>query len=607
MRILRVVLIFGGVELRISSVTLRNFRACRYETTVKFGLFSTIVGKNDVGKSTILHALDIFFNRNPDIDDFCRHAAPSEPLEITVSFCELPLTIELEDGVKTTFKEEHLVDNQGNLTIRKVWLKSSLRRREVQFRVVDFVDQDFQNLCSKTENNLNALGTRLNINFPRSGRGITNKDKRAVLRKSALEANIMMNEVDISLPDEVTRKILDLLPAFHLFVADARLSEEETPFQRVFRDMIDQAIKERDDRESIEQFIEEFIDQEIAKVLTILKMHTDAISSLKARPEFKWRDLVAFHLEAKDHEGVESPLGKRGTGIRRLLMVAHFQYLATKAIEAHLVFNQVYAIEEPESFLHPGAQRALLESFRVLSDKNQIIVTSHSPVFAGATDRNNLVWVRKVNGSVEVLQGQQLDLDMLATDLGIEPSDMVYGARACVFVESPDDILFLETVASKLKDAGYIPHTFADLRIAQIPVGGRGNLKWWMSKKAMRDLNRRYGVFVDSDRKSAIGTMSSDLQQYKQDCEADGAIFHATRKREIENYIHPEVVYRQTGRSVSIGEFDDVKQQLGPKCIGLVTRMTAEQILECDSYIDEKGEQRHELLEVIPQLLNLVD
>jgi putative ATP-dependent endonuclease of the OLD family len=39
-------------------------------------------------------------------------------------------------------------------------------------------------------------------------------------------------------------------------------------------------------------------------------------------------------------------------------------------------------IEEPETFLHPSAQQDLLDSIKDLSEDNQIIITTHSPIFA---------------------------------------------------------------------------------------------------------------------------------------------------------------------------------------------------------------------------------
>lgn len=48
--------------MRLTTLKLKNFRGYRGETVVGFDDLTAFVGKNDVGKSTILEALDIFFN-----------------------------------------------------------------------------------------------------------------------------------------------------------------------------------------------------------------------------------------------------------------------------------------------------------------------------------------------------------------------------------------------------------------------------------------------------------------------------------------------------------------------------------------------------------------
>ncbi|MDT4798914.1 AAA ATPase domain protein [compost metagenome] len=48
--------------MRLQSVSIRNFRCYRDEITVVMSDLTTFVGKNDIGKSTVLEALEIFFN-----------------------------------------------------------------------------------------------------------------------------------------------------------------------------------------------------------------------------------------------------------------------------------------------------------------------------------------------------------------------------------------------------------------------------------------------------------------------------------------------------------------------------------------------------------------
>lgn len=48
--------------MKIHKITLENFRGYRNPTTIEFNDLTVFVGRNDIGKSTILEALDLFFN-----------------------------------------------------------------------------------------------------------------------------------------------------------------------------------------------------------------------------------------------------------------------------------------------------------------------------------------------------------------------------------------------------------------------------------------------------------------------------------------------------------------------------------------------------------------
>ena len=51
----------------MESLKLTNFRGYKDTIEINFDNLTVFVGKNDVGKSTILEALDIFFNDGKDV------------------------------------------------------------------------------------------------------------------------------------------------------------------------------------------------------------------------------------------------------------------------------------------------------------------------------------------------------------------------------------------------------------------------------------------------------------------------------------------------------------------------------------------------------------
>ena len=48
--------------MKIKALKLKNFRGYQKESYIDFADMTVFVGKNDAGKTTILEALDIFFN-----------------------------------------------------------------------------------------------------------------------------------------------------------------------------------------------------------------------------------------------------------------------------------------------------------------------------------------------------------------------------------------------------------------------------------------------------------------------------------------------------------------------------------------------------------------
>ncbi len=83
--------------MKINSMKIKNFRGYSSETGIVFDNLTLVVGKNDVGKSTILEALDIFFNEGKgtikidktDVNVLASNSGDSETI-ISVCFGDLP-------------------------------------------------------------------------------------------------------------------------------------------------------------------------------------------------------------------------------------------------------------------------------------------------------------------------------------------------------------------------------------------------------------------------------------------------------------------------------------------------------------------------------------
>jgi predicted ATP-dependent endonuclease of OLD family len=288
-------------------------------------------------------------------------------------------------------------------------------------------------------------------------------------------------------------------------------------------------------------------------------------------------------------------------------MVAFFQYLTEKELSEHDTY--IFAVEEPENCLHPRLQRELINSFKKLSDAgSQIIITSHSPIFAGLSPIDDISLIKRQNGVASAQQVSDFPtsegfVNNIAEDLGVEPSDQITGYNACIFVEGPTDIDFLRWIASKLKDEGVIQSNFEDKNIGFIILGG-DNIKHWIDRRAMRRLNKRFGVMVDGDRKNSTQHIPQKKLNWKQKCEEEGGIFFILRKRDIENYIHHDTLIRAGCPEQEYDSFTDMKQIFGPNVYKYIHDMSANEILQMDLY-NEGETQKHEIKEIIEKFLEL--
>ena len=76
------------------------------------------------------------------------------------------------------------------------------------------------------------------------------------------------------------------------------------------------------------------------------------------------------------------PMNKRGSGVRRLLLLNFFRAEAERQLnEAEKNNSIIYAFEEPETAQHPSHQKMLVESFIKISRKSntQVIMTTYTP------------------------------------------------------------------------------------------------------------------------------------------------------------------------------------------------------------------------------------
>jgi predicted ATPase len=137
------------------------------------------------------------------------------------------------------------------------------------------------------------------------------------------------------------------------------------------------------------------------------------------------------------------PLADCGTGIGQVLAILYVVLTAE--------YSRVIVIDEPQSFLHPGAVRRLFEILRD-NPRHQYIVSTHSPVALATAEPETVLLVRQKEAisSVEVVSGSQHhQLAVMLSELGVRLSD-VFGAERVLWVEGRTEELCFPLIVRKL-------------------------------------------------------------------------------------------------------------------------------------------------------------
>lgn len=512
----------------ISKITIRNFRGIDILENLEASRINTFVGKNDSGKSTILRALDCFFDEKKfDSKDVFKGKPEDEKISIELSFLS---PVEVDDLV---------LDSEKFITIKKEFeIINGKPKSNSYYKCFDFKEEKYQDLWNKKEEDLNTLITEAGLTPEKSGRG-----KKNIVRIGQIKSHLSSAEREDrynALGDfikniEKTYEEISF-PEYSLFDAEQDLSVDATNFQSQFKPIVSTYFETTKTKtEEIEKGLKADLAVEFEEIRKYMVKNVSGLKKFNPTTEFDWtKSLKKFDLNLEfDGDTFDVPISHKGTGFKRLLMVAYFEYLANKKGAK----NQIFAIEEPETFLHPSAQEDLLKSIIEISETSQFFLTTHSPVFAGATNGANSILVTKNNSGISKYEKDSDDIiNKIITELGIRPDySLIKRSKFLVFVEGQDDVLFLRCLARKILNKDLVADEIACV------IGGGSSLANYADLDLFKHINgAKYAVLVDGDNGDAIKQKEKD--KIKQRCDSDGAIFCKLSKREIENYCCPEKI-----------------------------------------------------------------
>lgn len=237
------------------------------------------------------------------------------------------------------------------------------------------------------------------------------------------------------------------------------------------------------------------------------------------------------------------PLSQSGSGLKTVLLTLGLIHLLPK-VEGFPLDSYLFGIEEPENNLHPAIIRRLLSYVRDVAVKNgcHFFITTHSHAAIDVLARDNdaqIIHVTHAKGVSTVRRvTTYIDNCGILDDLDVRASDLLQ-ANGVVWVEGPSDRLYLKRwidliTGGTLKEGVHYQCVFYGGRLlahlsSSEPAGSSG--------VPILRVNRNAIVLIDSDRKSADDAINATKRRILAEIEGVGGLGWITAGRTIENYL----------------------------------------------------------------------
>ena len=432
--------------MKIKKIVINNFRAFMH-AEIDFADFNCIIGKNDTGKSTILAALEWFFNPNKELKendfsaasfDWYEHENPAYYDEITGEtyqgecikefiYDDLYISVDVyfnDINIPNNTEESEFIfgkdflSKDGDICIRK-WMchpYKDLYYPYVEKQVGYCVNKHYFEKVGKILSDcpldeLKSLYNGIGKNADELCKGLHKleeecKGKKRGVYFSALQSKIRAEKVKIK--EQICSELHNHYNSIGEKICDEKwmdfdnIDHIESRLGIVFPKYILYTSK-TPINEYLNLLFTPYNANRVYKSIEEAKVYT-----AKKLSEHLNLDSTNEHLYIKENEKIDLftpnslifkqndlplsiPLKNRGEGLQLKIKNAVFRLLTE--LQSKNQINTILAFEEPETHLHPSAQIEMYETIKMLSEKSnyQVIITTHSPYIVKELSKNGVL------------------------------------------------------------------------------------------------------------------------------------------------------------------------------------------------------------------------
>ncbi|MEP7121845.1 MAG: AAA family ATPase [Byssovorax sp.] len=501
--------------------------------------FVSIVGENNVGKSTIMEAIRMACpgSTKPSQDHFPNRRLDHGPIEVEFEFNRLTEADKQEHAIRAHVFVE---DGLEKYRIKKVW-ETAAAPKHFAYTQNNAQDQFRDSPSGLTKAELERLGdagkevVKAAESESKKGTRIT-KDallQAAIRIKSSLLERVVIdpwspnpggNPANL---DTVLPKVI-YVPALRETGDVTDVGKAQSPVRKIVEALFEQQLSKHEKvivfRRAAEELGQLFdIDGKhkiVAHVESRITSRLKELINISAELQFEAPDVTSDLASQTElwirHDGVLTKPEQQGHGAQRSIVLALLQLYAEQLMKGDVVERSrtLFLVEEPEIYMHPGMCRRMRDALLKIAQSGvgQVVCTTHSPVFLDLADRHDgIVIVRRSGGVPTVKQRvddvfkqneedreQRARLRML---LSFDPvaNEVFFADRVCL-VEGDCEVAAIDATARKLHELRKIdwPVYLAARRSVAV-VNCRG--KWTIPafQKVLNAFDIRYSVVHDED------------------------------------------------------------------------------------------------------------
>lgn len=520
-----------GQNMKLVKFKIKNFRGYQDETIIDFENLTAFVGKNDVGKSTILESLDIFFNsgagvvklEKEDINKTCLANGDNE-IVFSACFSELPDELTIDSTHSTSLSDEYLLNADNQLEIVKRYKDAG--KEKVFIKAKHPSNEICCELLTKKNSELKKI-------VEQNGIDCGSKSVNSIMRKaiwSHFADDLQLSEKEIETTSKgdddsiksIWEKLQNYIPIYSLFQSDRKNSDTDNEVQDPLQTAVKQILSSQNVQDKLKEVSDEVL-KELQMVATstlekLNKLNSNLASTLLPKiPEaggLKWNDVFKkVSISSND----DIPINKRGSGVKRLILLSFFQAEADKRKVENNNRGIIYAIEEPETSQHFEHQRILIDALKKLSeqDNTQVLLTTHSSLIVKNLDFKNIRLILDNSGVKEVSKIQKRYLPSPSLN---EVNYLAFGEITEEYHQELYGYLFMEsgaTAESKfnnwLKDTHklnaskkWVP---MDKKTKQLLAAQDATLPYYIRNRIDHPENQNNAVFTIEELKESIQEM----------------------------------------------------------------------------------------------------